>query len=256
MGQSVCRPIPGGSNLVDYWPGLVLVLDQNPSAYTDAGAGACSAWANYALSQLIDGATQSVASQRPTIATAPNRLVFDGTTDGLELGTTALFTGACTVGIRFKLNALPAGGTYMNLLTLVHSATRTFFEVGCVNIGGYQPYTFGAKITAGGITMRGIANALDTSTHYLVVTYDNGSNVSNASYTARLDGAAQAVAASSAFSRDTTDIASVGARIVSALGAPAHRLNGAIHKVVVCDQVLTGADLTTLETYLSTDAAA
>ena len=245
VGAGTCACVEE-SDLVGQLPGLVFLLDQDAADLTDAGAGACSAWADTSGAGIVASLTQGTAANRPTIGSSPVKVTFDGTNDLLTGGTTALTSGnPITVGIRFRLTA--AAATF-SLITIAQPGSNAA-EILILSLGGYQNVSFIAGIASAGSAMSGFSPTHDTSVHTLVVTYNGSGATTPANYTATWDGVAQTVVASG----NTTSPRG------NALGA---RFNGTLHipaearKVVVCEQVIAGADLATLEAYLATDLAA
>jgi hypothetical protein len=89
----------------------------------------------------------------------------------------------------------------------------------------------------------GFNPTLDTGWHTLIVTYDGVSATSTGSYAIYWDGALQTIATGSGITNDTNG--RIGA---CSLG---QFFDGEIKDIVVYDSVLSGGDISLLNTYLS-----
>lgn len=230
--------IPAGSSLLlDANLGITL-SGSNVTTWADqSGSGNNFVQATGAIQPLINNS--SINGQKG--------VTFSGSTGLSCTGTFA--TGAKTVVIVFKLTSNPTSGNFYSFLSL-KEAGPLYVEALASNISvSYQPYTFGNDFLA--ITpASGIANALDTSAHALLFTYNGGTNTSTASYTAQLNGSAQSVVASSAINRGAgTDLCSLGCRLTSGNAASAGVV-GDICWVGVWPRVLGVAEQSQLNSYL------
>lgn len=205
-----------------------------------------TAWADQ--SGLGNNYAQATGGKQPTVtSSAINGLpavTFDGATQFLT--SSFQIGGAKTVVIVRKLVSTPGAATFGEAYTL-KDASNNFSEALFMNSGGYQPYSLLHNFT--GTTAVGDATALDTAWHVGIDTYNNGTNTLPASYTLTLDSASQTVAASSAFGRASTDLPSLGARATSANAGSAFAAIQ-IAEVLVYDHVLSGSDMTAVESYL------
>lgn len=223
--------------------GLVLWLQ---STYGTTSSIFQSAWNDQSTGGF--NFAQSVYAQQPYLPPPGSRTPeFEFTGTQALTNNSTVTGGAWTVGIQFHLTSLPGAATGTNLFTF-EMGSNTFGEIDADNLGGYQPYTFMAKV-AGAAASSGIANALDLNMHNLIVTYNNGTNTTPGSYTAVLDGTAQTVVASGSLGRTGTDLGSIGGRVTSGNVVSAGASVG-IRKILVYSSNLTGSNLTSLELLL------
>lgn len=214
-----------------------------------ASSGKVSRWAD----QSGNGAdwVQATGAQQPTFNSSSINgkpgLTWNGS---CGMSTTATFpAGAWTVAIAFKMASTPGSGSFYELCSL-KTTTPTFSEIILSNISGaYQPYTWIANNTTSP-SSAGAANALDTSAHVLILTYNGGTNTSTGSYTDSLDGSTQSVVVSNAVARTTTDLCSLGARLTSANAVSAGFI-GEIGEVNIYNTNLIGIPLSQLIAYMT-----
>lgn len=193
--------------------------------------------------------TETLSSTRaPAYTGSPLAPTSDGVNDSMD-NSSIITSGALTCAVRFKLNATPGAGTGQEMFDLVMSAGRTYLSVVFLNLGGYQNLTVLAKCGAAALGV-GFSPTLDTSTHYIVITYNNGTNTSPASYTINYDGASQTVVASGLVGRTVTNRGSLFA-VVTSGGTGSNFVAMANYKSIVYDTVLTGGDLTNLTNYVA-----
>lgn len=149
-----------------------------------------------------------------------------------------------TIIVVDKINTIAVS----SLLTIKYDV-NTFTEYVPTSLGGYQPRTFRHDFAApaGGV---GIADALTLNPHLFIHTYNNGVNTTPASYTADLDNINKPVVASGPMGRFGTDKGSIGARVTSGNAGSLFYL-GDVAEIIIYDRVLTGAEQTTLKTYLN-----
>lgn len=206
-----------------------------------------SAWNDQSASGF--NFAQATIAQQPFLpvpGTGAPEIRFTGTQ--ALTSSAAVAAGAWTVGLSFRLFSTPAPSTGYGLFTFETGAS-TFGMITLQNNGGYQPYSFIAKVGSTAVASSGFATALDTNLHNLVVTYNNGTNTTPGSYTAILDGTTETVVASGNIGRTITDFGSIGGNVTSGNVVSSGASVG-IRKILVYNSALSGAPLTTLEQIL------
>jgi hypothetical protein len=246
LGLGVRGLIAPGSMLPFYLGGGSIVSWFEPNDVTNV-AGKTDIWSTKVG---LGNATANSAGKRPTwsaeSAGVGAFLTFDGAQTGV--GNTALdqdtilIPGACTMLFRFKLAAVPTSGGVNSLSDMTQSATKTFFRVLMITLGGYQQITFSAKIGAIASNGVGFSPTLDANWHSLIITYNNGTNTAPGSYQAWYDGAPKALAASSGLVEAVTNIGNIGALMTSA-HAVSQVMNGNIKRRILYNTVLNAADI-------------
>lgn len=190
---------------------------------------------------------QGTSTQRPlyeadAFATGKPGALFDGTDDSWT-DTLNPISPIRTLGLSYKLDATSGAGVYQCLCHLYQSDGHRLIVYVC-NAGGYTTLSISNNsATAAGVGVAGICN--DTSSHTIVVTYNGGTRTDPASYGVRLDGVAQTVASSGTHAPGTA---------TSAFGrypGGVFPLNGRLAAAVATTDVLTGTDLSNLESYLN-----
>lgn len=194
---------------------------------------------------------QATGGQQPTVTSAALNgrpaITFDGSsqflTSPFQIG------GAKTVVIVRKLASVPGASTICEAYTL-KDASNNFSEAMFFNFSGYQPYSLCHNLNGLTSPTVGDAAALDTSWHVGIDTYNGGANTSTSSYTLTLDSVSQTLLASAAFNRISTDLVTLGARATSAnVGSSFAPVQ--IAEVLIYDHVLSGTDMTAVESYLN-----
>lgn len=164
-------------------------------------------------------------------------------------------TGAITIGIKWKLDAIPAAGSSVTLASpKLHDSNNDWFEIILHNdVSGQKSISFGRENGTSGslvgfdveLDPDSISPDHDGGVHRLLVTFDGSST-----YTARYDGVVQTVSASGAFIRATGDKGSLGARVSSA-DATSQGIDGKLLKFTTHERVLNATELDQLDRYLA-----
>jgi hypothetical protein len=163
---------------------------------------------------------------------------------------TAAATGAITIALQFKLDALPApAGSFM--LASPRMGSDKWFQIMAANaLSGWNDYSFGFQNGLVSQQMFGIdGKVLDGGVHRMIVTYD-GTGTSPSDYQCMFDGAFQTITNSGTKSRTTGDKGSLGAQVSSA-DVAANVLDGRLFKFATFDRVLTAPELASLDDWLS-----
>lgn len=188
--------------------------------------------------------TSASDAARPTFRTTAvgggRGAQFDGVDDHLRTAAVAGVTGAQTVGIRFRRTTTGRLYSSVDATSLGHEIVITSATQISVKFGAT------GSSTTGGIST---VPSLDVSTAYtLIATWDGVSTTAPSSYGLRLNGTSYAPASGGVLARPgTTAMTTIGAR---SSASPLFLFSGYIAEVVVVAGVLTGTDLTDLETYL------
>lgn len=207
--------------------------------------GAVSSWT--ATGSAPPTLQQATGANQPTKSSGPNIITFNGTSDGLIDTATATFTAAFTVGIKFKLNAVPTGiGNFQTLLELFKSGGGDGMVIAFVpSAGGYGPISVSGHTPNTGSVFA--SPTLDTGTHRLIVTYDgvSGNNVPSG-YQVMYDGVLQTLSAGG------TLLAVSDNRLgeLNNSGTPSNWFNGETWDLVVYPSVLSSPNLSQLDTWL------
>jgi len=171
----------------------------------------------------------------------PSAVTFDGAgNQRLTRSTTAPASGASSWGIKFRLASLPGSGVFMLPVRLAAGASRVS-EIYLCNSGGYQPFHWRLDFANGAGNGVGIANALDTDWHTLLVVYDGGGDTLPGSYTAYLDGEAVSVVASGSNAGLNSSVGSMGCGDV--FGSPFYPFDGDISLVSVYERALDAGEI-------------
>ena len=209
-------------------------------------SGAISSWTD--SSGNGNTATQASGGAQPTVNASSiggNKGATFAGAQGLHSALT--LAGAKTIAVVFQKTGTVGSGNFYSLADVGTGSLLT--DIDLMNIGGYQPYSFAGDYTS--TTLSGVANALDTSAHILILTYNGGSSSSTGSYTFTLDGSLQTVVASSAGARASTDLTALGARIDSTGTGLTLGFVGDIDEELIYSGVLSSPDMTTLQSYLT-----
>ena len=235
--------------------GLTLWLPPDPSvatlAQTSGGSGAVADGDPIGRieerSPLAAVYLQATAGRRPTydedaLGTGKRGAIFDRVDDSWTDVVDPL-DPIRTLGLSYRLDSTSASGEYQCLCHLVQSDGAVLIAYVC-NAGGYTTLSISNNgASAAGVGVAGVCN--DTSSHTLVITYNGGTRTSPASYGVRIDGVARTVASSGTHA-PTAGTSSIG-RYPAGVFPASMRLGAA----VATTDVLAGADLTNLETYLN-----
>ena len=227
-----------------------LILDVNADAIAGNDGDLVSAWANRAPT----GSTfdyQAAGALRPTLKRSiiggHSTVLFDGAANVMwSTGTPT--NGAFAQYVVFKTVVNP-GASAFGAISFIADGAGTWSPLYVMNLGGYQPYTFIAKVSTSAIASSGIANALDTSSHVLGVRYNNGTNTSPGSYTCSLDGTTKTVVASGAAASLSTLQTSVGGRRASG-GSTDHFWNGHLARQLLFSGTVSDAADAAIVQYL------
>ena len=171
----------------------------------------------------------------------PEAVTFDSASNQrLTRSTTAPASGASSWGIKFRLASLPGSGVFALPVRLAAGASRVN-EIYLCNSGGYQPIHWRLDFANGAGNGVGIATALDTDWHTLLIIYDGGGDTLPGSYTAYLDGVATTVVASGSNSGLSSSVGSVGCGDV--FGSPFYPFDGDIAVVSVYERALNAGEI-------------
>lgn len=166
---------------------------------------------------------------------------WDDTDDVLTRSPAFCPTGAQTIAIVFQMSAVPGAAEFDGLLDLSTGSRSTLFFA--CNFGGYSPLCWCVDYTGTGAGI-GFSWTADTSPHTLLVTYDGTGSHTASHYQCWLDGVAQTIATTGAFSLSSNS--SVGNS-----GAGGFPFAGDLSEIIFAPGVLSGSDLTNLQTYLA-----
>lgn len=188
------------------------------------------------------GAAQPAYSAGPPSLVTTNKTSTYLTNDDTELGNSSF-----TVAWKGRFVAVPTSGS-VGFLYYFKMTSTTFFALCGVNtLAPYQPWSFCAKV--GNATSVGVNQTIDTSTHRVIITYNNGTNTSTGSYQFFLDGASQTIATSGTFNVATTNHGAIGGS-VSNVPALSQGANAEHRALIAYTRVLSGSEITLLDNYL------
>jgi hypothetical protein len=156
--------------------------------------------------------------------------------------------GAKTSLCIFRLAATISLGNLFSIYSMKRTSDNTFSEYSICNISGYKISSFRYDYQAASTTVGYDWSPGTTNGHYMITTYNGGTNTSTSSYTDTLDGTVQTLSASGAFGRLSTDLGSIGARLSSAQ-VVSFGCNCDLYEVAVYNRVISSAEITHLIHY-------
>lgn len=204
-----------------------------------------STWVNQ-VAGVSGDATQGTDSKRPVYNTGGlggnPYLTFDGA-KGMEWALD--LQGAKSIVTIFDQASEPHSGFS---LYSIKGSTGPVFSESITDLATYDYVSWISDVSSTGVASVGFNDALGTTGHVLIQTYDGGAISTTTSYTAQLDSVAKTVTASGTFARVLTDLGSLGSRLNST-NAVTFGLIGDYYEVIVYNKVLSSTEMTQIANY-------
>lgn len=260
--MNVCRPVPcnrrsppalaASSPPAPTWPTgahLLLVPTASTLNALSDGSGAAPSAPSDPVGLWEDQSgngrdlAQTTSGIRGLWDTSPTGVTFDATFRRLVRATDGPAAGAVSIGLVFKLSAVPGVGVFFLLARLAHGSGTGISEVYLCNSAGYTAIHVRCGFGTGVGLGVGAVATLDTGEHTLLVVYDGSGSTTPGAYEIYLDGVALSVIASGSSSGLTGGVTSLGCGEDGG-GTPYYPTSGTIRHLGVWARALDAGDVT------------